>query len=173
MDLARIRNGLDEAHTELRELLASFRAPLDRRGLVPALEKLTHRFGQESGAHVLFQNACRPIELSATDELQLMRIVQEALANIRKHAQAHTVRVLLTREPGGPHVLLVEDDGRGFTTPPPGTHPGEHIGLTIMEERARRIGAELRIESEPGEGTRVEILFDLHRRASRPSPETH
>ena len=166
-DLSRIRNGLDEAHTELRELLASFRAPLDRRGLVPALEKLTRRFGQETGAHVLFQNDCRPFELSATEELQLLRIVQESLANIRKHAQAHTVRVLLTRESSGRNILLIEDDGVGYSTPAEGASPGEHIGLTIMEERARRIGAELRIESEPGDGTRIEVIFDGNRRSPR------
>ncbi|RKT45181.1 histidine kinase [Thiocapsa rosea] len=166
-DLSRIRNGLDEAHTELRELLASFRAPLDRRGLVPALEKLTHRFGQETGAHVLFQNDCRPFELSASEELQILRIVQESLANIRKHSKAHTVRVMLARESNGQHVLLIEDDGVGFSTPAAGSNPGEHIGLTIMEERARRIGAELRIESEAGEGTRVEVIFDGNRRTTR------
>ncbi|EXJ15277.1 sensor histidine kinase [Imhoffiella purpurea] len=166
-DLARLRNGLDEAHTELRELLASFRAPLDRRGLVPALAKLTQRFGQETGAHVLFQNDCRPFELSASEDLQLLRIVQESLANIRKHAQAHTVRVLMTREPGGRYVLLIEDDGVGFSAPADGSRPGERIGLSIMEERARRIGAELRIESEPGEGTRVEVVFDVNRRGPR------
>ncbi|WP_440870581.1 GAF domain-containing sensor histidine kinase [Thiocystis violacea] len=171
-DLSRIRNGLDEAHTELRELLASFRAPLDRRGLVPALAKLTKCLGQETGAHVLFQNDCRPFELSATEELQLLRIVQESLANIRKHAQAHTVRVLLTRDAGGQHVLLIEDDGVGFSAPADGSRPGEHIGLSIMEERARRIGAELRIESEPGEGTRVEVNFEVNRRSSRPALET-
>ncbi|WP_420825849.1 GAF domain-containing sensor histidine kinase [Thiocystis violacea] len=171
-DLSRIRNGLDEAHTELRELLASFRAPLDRRGLVPALEKLTQRLGRETGAHVLFQNDSRPFELSATEELQLLRIVQESLANIRKHAQAHTVRVLLTRESGGRHVLLVEDDGIGLSAPADGSSPGERIGLSIMEERARRIGAELRIESEPGEGTRVEVLFDVNRRPGRQTRET-
>lgn len=170
-DLTRIRNGLDEAHTELRELLGSFRAPLDRRGLVPALDKLTKRLGQETGAHVLFQNDCRPFELSATEELQLLRIVQESLANIRKHAQAHTVRVLLTRETSGQHVLLIEDDGVGFSAPPESAKPGERIGLSIMEERARRIGAELRIESEPGEGTRVEVIFEVNRRAARPSLE--
>ena len=158
-DLARVRNGLDEAHTELRELLATFRAPLDGRGLVPALEALTLRVGRETGAHVLFQNDCRHLELSATQEMQVLRIVQESLANIRKHAQAHTVRVLLTREPGGGAIVLIEDDGVGFETPAPSERPGEHIGLAIMEERARRIGAELRIESEPGEGTRVEILL--------------
>jgi two-component system nitrate/nitrite sensor histidine kinase NarX len=166
LDLARVRNGLDEAHTELRELLSSFRAPLDRRGLVPALEKLTLRLGRETGAHVLFQNDCRAFELSLTQELQVMRIVQECLANIRKHASAHTVRVLLTREPGGPYMVLIEDDGVGFRTPVAGDRAGEHIGLSIMEERARRIGAELRIESEPGEGTRVELLFESGRRGA-------
>ena len=166
-DLSRIRNGLDEAHTELRELLASFRAPLDRRGLVTALDKLTKRLGQETGAHVLFQNECRPFEVSASAELQLLRIAQESLANIRKHAQAHTVRVLLTRESSGRQVLLIEDDGVGFSTPADGGEPGERIGLSIMEERARRIGAELRIESEPGEGTRVEVVFDVNRRPVR------
>lgn len=170
-DLARIRNGLDEAHTELRELLASFRAPLDRCGLVPALEKLTQRLGRETGAHVLFQNDCRPFELSATQELHLLRIAQEAMTNIRKHARAHTVRVLLTRETGGRHVLLIEDDGIGFELPDERSHAGEHIGLSIMQERARRIGAELRIESEPGEGTRVEVLFDVASRPHRRQPQ--
>lgn len=164
-DLWRIRNGLDEAHTELRELLASFRAPADRRGLIPALEKLTERFGRETGAHVLFQNNCRPFDLSAAAELQITRIAQEALANIRKHARAHTVRMLLTRD-GGDYVLLVEDDGIGFDSPAARGSPGEHIGLSIMEERARRIGAVLRIESDPGEGTRVELVFAPERRPS-------
>ena len=164
-DLARIRSGLDEAHTELRSLLASFRAPIDRGGLVPALEKLTERFGQRTGLHVLFQNNCRPFELPAATELQVTRIAQEALANIQKHAAAHTVRVLLTRVSGGDHVLLVEDDGVGFRLPKAGGQDGEHIGLAIMRERARCIGAELRIESEPEEGTRVELQFSPERRA--------
>jgi two-component system nitrate/nitrite sensor histidine kinase NarX len=164
-DIGRVRSGLDEAHTELRSLLASFRAPMDRRGLVPTLEKLTERFGQRTGLHVLFQNNCRSFELPAATELQVTRIAQEALANIHKHARAHTVRVLLTRVSGGEHVLLVEDDGIGFRLPEASGKDGEHIGLSIMRERARRIGAELRIESEPEEGTRVELQFSLERRA--------
>ncbi len=168
-DLVRVRNGVDEAHTELRELLSSFRATLDRQGLVPALEQLTLRLGLETGAHVLFQNECPPFDLPASQELQILRIVQESLANIRKHAQAHTVRVLLTREPGGGHVILVEDDGLGFHVPGAGERGGDHLGLSIMEERARRIGAELRIESEPSEGTRVELVLDAGRRGERPS----
>jgi len=157
-DLQRIRNGLDEAHTELRELLNSFRAPLDQRGLIPALEKLTSRFGEETGIHVFLQVNCRAVKLNVNEEMQMLRIVQEALANIRKHASAHTVRVLLTCHPDGDYVLLVEDDGVGFDSAPEG-QPGEHIGLSIMEERARRLGGQLRVESDPGEGTRVEMVY--------------
>jgi two-component system nitrate/nitrite sensor histidine kinase NarX len=72
--------------------------------------------------------------------------------------------VLLTRHGADAYLLLVEDDGAGFSTPRRSEKPGEHIGLSIMEERARRIGAELRLESEPGDGTRVELVFTPERR---------
>jgi two-component system nitrate/nitrite sensor histidine kinase NarX len=169
-DLSRIRNGIDEAHGEVRELMASFRAPMDRRGLVPTLQDITERFAKQTGVHCVFQMNCRPFEVSAVEEMQLVRIVQETLTNVRKHAKAQTVRVLLTREAGGELVLLVEDDGIGFRMPEPrqgserrSTRPGEHIGLSILHERARRIGARLEIESEPGEGTRVELIFQPSR----------
>jgi two-component system, NarL family, nitrate/nitrite sensor histidine kinase NarX len=162
----RIRNALDEAHTELRELLNRFRAPLDQRGLIPALEELVARFRRETGLSIFFQGDCQQPHLSAHEEMQMLRVVQESLTNVRKHAQAHTVRVLLRCRAPGTYLLLVEDDGVGFERPPSGGRPGEHIGLSIMEERARRIGAELRIESEPGDGTRVEMLFKPGRRLS-------
>lgn len=158
-DVERIRNGVDEAHTELRELLNSFRAPIGERGLVPALQKLVERFGQETGVPAFFQKECREPALSSTEEMQVLRIAQECLANIRKHAQAHTVRILLTCPGNDGYVLLVEDDGAGFENMAKDGRPGEHIGLSIMEERARRLDGRLRIESEPGEGTRVELSF--------------
>lgn len=158
-DAQRIRAGLDEAHTELRELLNSFRAPVDERGLVAALQKLVERFGRETGIHVLFQNECRDVNLTSNEEMQMLRVAQECLANIRKHAQAHTVRVMLSCSSGGTYCLLVEDDGVGFEASAKRGRPGEHIGLSIMEERARRLGGNLRIESEVGEGTRVELAY--------------
>jgi two-component system, NarL family, nitrate/nitrite sensor histidine kinase NarX len=163
-DLERVRNGVDESHTELREMLAAYRAPLDRRGLIPAIEKLVERVSRETQLHALFQVDCRPFDLPADTELQILRIVQEALANVRKHARAHTVRVLLSRSDSDNCLLLVEDDGAGFVGASRAARPGEHIGLSIMDERASRIGAELRIESEPGEGTRVELAFTPERR---------
>jgi two-component system nitrate/nitrite sensor histidine kinase NarX len=162
-DLGRLRNGLDEAHTELRDLLTGFRVPLDRGGLIPALEQLTLRLAKETGVHVFLQNECRQVQLPVITEMQLLRVVQEALTNVRKHAQAQTVRLLLTCRPSGALVLLVEDDGVGFSAPADTGPPGERIGLSIMAERARRVGADLRIESEPGEGTRVELILPLGR----------
>ncbi|MBT3012083.1 MAG: histidine kinase [Candidatus Thiodiazotropha sp. (ex Lucina aurantia)] len=155
----RIHNGLDEAHDELRELINSFRAPFDQRGLVPALSKLVERFNQETGIPAFFQPDCLKTDLDTSQEMQALRIVQEALANIRKHAKAHTIRVLLRCRSPGSYLILVEDDGVGFEGAVPQGNPGEHIGLSIMEERARRVGGELSIESEPGEGTRVELVI--------------
>lgn len=164
-ELKRIKNSLDEAHTELRELLHNFLAPVDQRGLVPALEKMTQRFRQDTGVSIFFQSSCRQVNMGASEEMQLLRIVQESLANIRKHAHAHTVRVLLTCSTAGEYRLLVEDDGVGFDNVSLPGSPGEHIGLSIMEERARKVGAELKIESEPGEGTRVELTYTPGQRA--------
>ena len=158
-DVQRIRSGLDEAHTELRELLNSFRAPIDQRGLISALERQVERFGRETGVHVLFQNECREPNLSSAEEMQMLRVAQECLANIRKHAQAHTVRVMFSCRGKDNYALLIEDDGIGFEGSAKQGRPGEHIGLSIMEERARRLGGNLRIESEVGEGTRVELSY--------------
>jgi two-component system nitrate/nitrite sensor histidine kinase NarX len=158
-DLDKVKNGLDEANTELRALLGNFRAPIDQRGLMPALRRTTDRFAEETAIQVFLQVNCRSLRLHPSEEIQIVRIVQESLANIRKHANAHMVRVMLTCKDGMLN-LLIEDDGVGFEQMPSGS-AGEHIGLSIMEERARRLGAELRIESEPGEGTRVEMLYRL------------
>jgi two-component system, NarL family, nitrate/nitrite sensor histidine kinase NarX len=161
-DLERIRNGLDEAHVELRELLNNFRAPIYGRGLVFSLEKMAERFQQETAIPTFFQHDCKQVGLSITEEMQLVRIVQESLANIRKHAQAQAVRILLDC-PGKNHYrVLVEDDGVGFDYTEKEGKPGEHIGLSIMEERAHKLGADFRIESEVGEGTRVELVYRLN-----------
>jgi two-component system, NarL family, nitrate/nitrite sensor histidine kinase NarX len=158
-DIQQIKSGLDDAYTELRELLAHFRAPINSRGLMPALEDLISSFRKQTGMHVLLQKEWDSTRLPANMEMQVLRIIQEALANIRKHSKANTVRVMLRCDSEGHYQILVEDDGVGLEMQPFSGHPGEHLGLSIMEERARFLGGELRIESEPGEGTRVQLAF--------------
>ncbi len=154
-EVERLANGLDEAYMELRALLAQFHEPIDGRGLVPAIEQLVEKFKRETGVHTLLQEEWDHARLSPHGEIQVLRIVQEALCNIRKHAQAKTVRVILHQDRrDGCSWVLVEDDGIGLARPET-RKPGEHLGLSIMEDRARRIGGQLKIESDPGEGTRV------------------
>lgn len=159
-ELGRIQNSLDEAHTELRELLTNFRGPIDARGLLPAMEELIARFRRESGIATYLQNECAELKLSAVAALQVQRIVSEILTNIHKHSRAQTVRILLRCDDAGNCRLLIEDDGVGMSYAPSQTRKaGEQLGLAIMQERARRLGGELHIESEPGEGTQVLLTF--------------
>ena len=84
-------------------------------------------------------------------EAQLLRIVQEALTNVRKHARASHVMVRMVCERES-LITTVEDDGCGFD---PGIRRGEHFGLLTMCERADSVGGQFRVESAPGQGTRV------------------
>lgn len=161
-ELKRITNSLDGLNTELRELVANFRAPMDERGLLPALEDLVNRFGRSSGISTHLHAECNRLKLPAAAEMQVLGIVREALTNAGKHSQAKTVRVLVRCKSGGHYTLLVEDDGVGTELPCARTgRPGEHVGLLIMKERAARLGGDLRVESEPGEGTRIELHFSI------------
>lgn len=158
-ELQQIEESLEEAHVEIRELIAHFRAPADQGGLITALEGTVARFRKETGIVVFFQKECNRTILPASYEIQVLRVVQEALTNIRKHAHAHAVRIMLRCDAADHFRVLVEDDGKGMGEQVVRGHPGEHIGLAIMRERARRIAGRLTIESDPGEGTRVELTF--------------
>ncbi len=161
-ELRRITNALDGLNTELRELVANFRAPMDERGLLAALEDLVKRFGRSSGISTHLHTECGRLKLSPAAEMQVLGIVREALTNARKHSRAKTVRLLVRCEGDGRYTLLVEDDGVGMAAlRAKSGHPGEQVGLLIMKERATRLGGALHIESEPGEGTRIELKFSV------------
>ena len=171
-DIQQIKGGLDEAYTELRELLAHFRAPINSRGLLAALEDLISNFRKQTGMHVLLQKEWDTSTLSANMEMQVLRIIQEALANTRKYSKAHTVRVMLRSDKDENYHILIEDDGIGMDKPAFSGHPGEHLGLSIMQERARYLGGNLTIESEPGEGTRVQLTFS-NAESDEPKEQQH
>ncbi|MEK6750099.1 MAG: ATP-binding protein [Pseudomonadota bacterium] len=160
-----VYSGLENANHELRELLEHFRTRMDDRGLIPAIRELTQRLVRDTGMAVYFQDETNHQNLSPSNEVQVLHIVQEALSNARKHSHAQNVRVLLRAEDAGQWRILVEDDGEGMATTQQSTLPGEHIGLKIMQERARHLHGQITIESEPGEGTRVELTFN-----SAPAP---
>ncbi len=154
-----VENALDEATTDLRELIAHCRVPIEQQGLVPAVERAVEKFRKDTGIHILLQCNEQTLALPSNMELNAYRIVQEALANVKKHANAYIVRVLLSCDGDGNIRILIENDGKGFDQSKIQSFEGDHLGLTIMKERARHLGGELKIESEPDEGTRVELRF--------------
>lgn len=159
-ELEKIENNIDEAYAELRELITHFRAPIDKRGLIPAVEHLIERFQYQTDISIFLQKEWNVLHLPATIEVQALRIIQESLNNIKKHSQAHTVRVILRSDTSGDCSILIEDDGVGIkNVPGSDVTLDDHLGLSIMHERAKRIGGTIRIESEPNEGTRIVLHF--------------
>jgi len=156
-----LRAAIEDAHASLRELLANFRLKMDERGLIPALEDMIARFGDETGIAVFFQNECADLRLTTAQEIQVFYIVREALTNIRAHSHACNARVLLSQPAPEHYQLLIEDDGEGIGALAAEGSPGEHIGLSVMRDRAQRLPGDLQIESEPGEGTRLVLTFAL------------
>ncbi len=158
-EMERVENCLDEAHIELRELISRFRAPIDQVDLVSAVEKVITRFKQKTGIPTFLQNEWTSEELPREIQRQVIRIVQEALANARKHSGARAIRVMLRSSADNEHRVLIEDDGVGIMKDKEPGRAGEHIGLTVMRERAHYLGGELKVESEANEGTRVLLIF--------------
>ena len=160
-ELEGLENTIDDAYAELRSLITDFRAPIDGKGVVRSVEKVTERFRQETDLDVFFYHNWDLENLSRESEIEVVRIVQEALANIKKHAKANNVRILMSSTAEGHCSVLVEDDGIGLSQrSKPNSDTGEHIGLSIMHERAERINGEIQFESE-GEGTLVQLSFDV------------
>ncbi len=157
--IEQVENSLDEAYSDLRELIAHCRTPIDKQGLIEAVEKLISRMRKDSGTHVLFQKEWEHSDLPPNLEMHIFRIVQEAMNNIRKHSNAKHVRLIFRCDEYGHHHILIENDGLGFEMPKDNDHPGKHVGLSIMRERANYLGGELRVESELDEGTRIELNF--------------
>ena len=149
-----LENNVELANRELRELITRFRAPFDELSLIPAIKAQVEKFESETGIRTVFQNKTKGLSASTLVASQVIRIVQEALANVRKHAGASVVRVAI--RPDGESVkVLVEDDGCGFECESGQNDSEESFGLKVMNERAARIDGILKIESAESEGTRV------------------
>ena len=157
-EMENIQAGLDEANIELRELITYFRLPVDGNGVVSAIEKAVSRFRLTSSIEAVLQNHWPAVNLPVEHERQVLRIVQEGLANVRKHSGADMVRILLNQAHDARRVLI-EDDGIGMSLTP--AEMDNHFGLSIMQERAGSIGATLQLESEPGDGTRIILTLPI------------
>ncbi|HET8823455.1 MAG TPA: ATP-binding protein [Thermoleophilaceae bacterium] len=154
---ANVRRSLAEANRRLRRLLFELRPPaLDEAGLATALELFLADSFSDDGFHWRVDNR---LDGEPAPEIRaiLYRVALEALTNVRKHADAGMVEVLLERRGVGVAVR-VRDDGAGFDLPAPNAPPEPgHIGLVSMRERAEAAGGHFSLSSSPGDGTIVDF----------------
>jgi signal transduction histidine kinase len=159
-ELGRIQALLREEVLKLRELMQQMKAiDVDAQRLLPVLRDTVERFQRETGINARFVTDLEELDMPQRVCRELLRIVQEGLVNVRKHSGARHALVRLASS--GPNwSLTVEDDGKGF--PFTGRYNQQEMeeagkGPMIIRERVRLIAGELTVESNPGQGTRVEV----------------
>lgn len=145
------------AAEESRRLISGLRPPaLDELGIIDAIESLVADARIEIPA-IEFTHDLPGDRLPPDLETTIFRVVQESLSNARKHAEARSARVSLTRE-GNAVRVFVRDEGRGFD---PENVPDDRFGLEGIRQRCRLAGAEPRIESAPGRSTTIEVVLPI------------
>ncbi|MFQ6000124.1 MAG: GAF domain-containing protein [Anaerolineae bacterium] len=163
--LAEIERTAEEAYADAREAIADLKMVISKGAdFVSALEEYVEEFGLQNRMEARFVSGLgEEIRPTTPQAVQLIRIVQEALSNVRKHAQATTVWVKLAKE-GNSILLAIEDNGQGFDTHQVKRHKDRHYGLDIMRERAESLKGRIEIYSAPGEGTNLVVKIPLEER---------
>jgi two-component system nitrate/nitrite sensor histidine kinase NarX len=149
---ADVEQAMGSIQCNLREILTNFRVAMDPQGLLHAVQVLAAEFRQRAGIPLQVQHEAPELGLTSEQEVQVFHIVQEALANVGRHAQAKQAWLTLSHR--GSHLdVRVEDDGRGVAALQ--ADGRAHFGLDIMNERAQRRVVE--ISPREGGGTRVRL----------------
>lgn len=156
-----LRELLRRELSDVRSFISQLRPPLlEARGLNGALEEAAEQFSTLAGVPVERRLDASPERLADAEQTVVLRVVQEALQNVRKHAEASTV-VLTTRATETAWTVEVHDDGRGFDVATVAARGRRNFGLQFMRERAELIGAQLEIRSRPGAGTIVSLTIPM------------
>jgi two-component system nitrate/nitrite sensor histidine kinase NarX len=159
-ELVRIQGLLREEVLKLRELMQQMKAiEVDKNRLLGVLNDTVERFQRETGISARFVTDLENLEMPQRVCRELLRVVQESLVNVRKHSGAKHALVRLGANDGR-WSLTIEDDGKGF--PFDGRFSQEQMedlgkGPSIIKERVRLIGGQLTVESNPGQGARLEV----------------
>ena len=154
-----------DAHADVREYILGARTGgASESGFLPALESYLQRLKQNYGITTKLKVAPELTDAAMTPmvEAQLLRIIQEALTNVRKHAQTGGVLITL-RVSGDRSEAIVQDEGAGFDPALLKATEGQKFGLCFMQERAAEVGGSVTIHSAPGEGTQVIVSVPLDR----------
>ncbi|HEY2323962.1 MAG TPA: GAF domain-containing sensor histidine kinase [Thermoanaerobaculia bacterium] len=158
--LRELANGAREAYGDVREAIVDLRTlPGPTRSLEDVLREYVDRWMEQTGISVRLV-VQGELTMPPGIELQLIRIIQESLTNVRKHAKAATATIDIRRRDGA-LLLTVKDDGIGFTQETRTRSVFPRFGLTTMRERAESIGAVFSLDSVPGAGTTVTVQVPM------------
>jgi two-component system nitrate/nitrite sensor histidine kinase NarX len=150
--------GVKESTNDVRELLVHFRTRTNEDDIEQALRVTLQKFEHQSGVKGQLEIHGHGVELPSDVQLQVLHVIQEALSNVRKHAKASLVQLIVYRGPNW--TFVVRDNGVGFQLSPQRLDD-THVGLHIMRERAERIGAKVTVDSAPGAGAEVRITLNI------------
>jgi two-component system, NarL family, nitrate/nitrite sensor histidine kinase NarX len=154
--LSELREGLNSAYRELRELLTTFRLKIEGDGLLPTLEKTATEFSERGNIPISIDSHLAGCQLSANEEIHIMQIVREALANVLHHAKATHASVAIEHGDDNMISVTIDDDGIGIGDSQSDTH---HYGMSIMKERARSLGGSFHVQTRAIGGTRITFRF--------------
>lgn len=148
----------ERAHQDMRDSLELLRNYTGNGSILSHLKDYLEHFKEETNINFVLDAETTELHLEALVELELLRICQEALTNIRKHSGAHNVQIKI-KSVDGHYRVNISDDGRGFDALAyyrDGAHVNGH-GLAVMRERVESIGGKFRVLSLPGQGTEVQV----------------
>ncbi len=172
-ELSALAETADEAYSDVREAILGLRETVrEDDGLEGSLREYLRKYSRQTGivATLSCEGDTRRA-LSPRSEVQLLRVVQEALTNARKHSQAHRVAVRIDCLGQGT-TLTVEDDGVGFDPSSVASSMEGGFGLKSMRERVEQIGGSIDVHTAPNEGTTIVVRLDAEDTRGTPSPQT-
>jgi two-component system nitrate/nitrite sensor histidine kinase NarX len=150
-----LKQGLDSAYRQLRELLTTFRLKVDGDGLFSALQTTVKQLTGQSALTIKLNYHLENVPLAPHEEIHLLQIIREASQNAVHHSQGTELLISLMHSPDGIS-LAVEDDGIGI---PQSAEKMNHYGLAIMQERSKHLGGSIEIKARAEKGTGVYFSF--------------
>lgn len=151
-----LEKALNDAYSQLRELLSTFRLTIEEANLTSALERMLDTLRARTSAQISLTCKLPSLMFSAQEQVHVLQIIREAVINAIKHAEASEIEVIAETNADGEHCLMIRDNGKGIETD---IEPEGHYGLTIMKERATELHGEFKIQNRPEGGTLVMVIL--------------